>query len=1009
MFSYGRDARAQIVPPAPPCNNASGTTVTCTGDLQPGISLTSPTPYTALSVNNLNQDIAPGTGIAGISFGNFLGPVTIDSDTDPFRITTHGVNAHGIDASSGYGAVTVMQTGDSFTQGNAAYGIRAASLAGGPVAVSQTGGISTQGDTAHGIEAYCPTCAITVTQTGDIATRGNNAYGIKAHTDFPKSVPGNSVTVTQAGAITTHGDQAYGIFASAQAVTVTQTGDITTWGVGAYGIEARAGGPKDATHGPVTVTQTGTITTFGDSAIGINVRGLAVTVTQTGNISTSGDRAYGISASSGGGLMTVTQTGNIATQGNYSHGIRAYCTGCTVVVTQTGSITTQGNYAYGISAISRDGRSVSVTHGGDIITRGFNANGIVAVSRAAGSVAVSHTGSIVTNGVNASGILGASIDSDVAIAVGPDSLVQGGRGRGAGVSFGFLEPGADGVGNTLTNWGTVSALSGRAVRSGSGNETIDNYGTIVGTVGLGSGKDVFNNRPGGVFEARSTSDFGSGLDMFNNRNDAVVHTAFDPNHSEATAFVHLEQFNNKGLISLIDGGVGDSFTIANRPGGTNVQFNGSGRSALAVDTFLGGPGSKSDTVTVRGNTSGRTRLIVNNANPGPGQLNREGIPVVFVDGNVHASNFYLEKPIDTGFFDYDLVFVPTGSGQFELRSHPGGGAHILPHVVSATHETFHDSMETWFDRTADLRVLLARGSACEQIAAYEERARCETLYEIAPAIWARGSGSWFNFDDTGTTKANGKTYRYDLSRDLNIWQVESGIDFGKEDVLAPDDLLVLGILGGAVKSSLEFDALARSYELSNLEAGAYATYLRGGFFLDTLFKAFFGDIEPKGAIEFPGTVDTQTYGVRVDSGYRFGGFQSGPFVEPLATLAVSWTHIDDFSRGGNRVNFSDDEQVRGRLGMRAGTSMQVWDGATFEPFVVGSLWGLLAGEHSADLTSLGTTMTFTDKPSDLWGEVSAGVNLFNFSQTTMVFAKVDYTFGEDLSGQGGKAGIRIAW
>ena len=245
MFSYGRDARAQIVPPAPPCNNASGTTVTCTGDLQPGISLTSPTPYTALSVNNLNQDIAPGTGIAGISFGNFLGPVTIDSDTDPFRITTHGVNAHGIDASSGYGAVTVMQTGDIFTQGNAAYGIRAASFAGGPVTVSQTGGISTQGNTAHGIEAYCPTCAITVTQTGDIATQGNNAYGIKAHTDFPKSVPGNAVTVTQAGAITTHGDQAYGIFASAQAVTVTQTGDITTWGVGAYGIEARAGGPGE--------------------------------------------------------------------------------------------------------------------------------------------------------------------------------------------------------------------------------------------------------------------------------------------------------------------------------------------------------------------------------------------------------------------------------------------------------------------------------------------------------------------------------------------------------------------------------------------------------------------------------------------------------------------------------------------------------------------------------------------------------------------------------------------
>jgi hypothetical protein len=32
------------------------------------------------------------------------------------------------------------------------------------------------------------------------------------------------------------------------------------------------------------------------------------------------------------------------------------------------------------------------------------------------------------------------------------------------------------------------------------------------------------------------------------------------------------------------------------------------------------------------------------------------------------------------------------------------------------------------------------------------------------------------------------------------------------------------------------------------------------------------------------------------------------------------------------------------------------------------------------------------------------VNLFNFSQTTAVFAKVDYTFGEDVQGVGGKAG-----
>ncbi|MEZ0278414.1 MAG: hypothetical protein ACAH04_04325 [Methylibium sp.] len=42
---------------------------------------------------------------------------------------------------------------------------------------------------------------------------------------------------------------------------------------------------------------------------------------------------------------------------------------------------------------------------------------------------------------------------------------------------------------------------------------------------------------------------------------------------------------------------------------------------------------------------------------------------------------------------------------------------------------------------------------------------------------------------------------------------------------------------------------------------------------------------------------------------------------------------------------------------------------------------------------------------DVWGEVSAGVNFFNFGTGTTVFAKVDVTFRDDLSGVGGNAGM----
>ena len=67
-------------------------------------------------------------------------------------------------------------------------------------------------------------------------------------------------------------------------------------------------------------------------------------------------------------------------------------------------------------------------------------------------------------------------------------------------------------------------------------------------------------------------------------------------------------------------------------------------------------------------------------------------------------------------------------------------------------------------------------------------------------------------------------------------------------------------------------------------------------------------------------------------GYRFGSFNGGAFIEPLATISVNWAEINGFSLGGNRVSFN-----------------------------------------------------------------------------ASVFAKVDVTFGDDLDGIGGKAGMRVTW
>jgi outer membrane autotransporter protein len=311
-----------------------------------------------------------------------------------------------------------------------------------------------------------------------------------------------------------------------------------------------------------------------------------------------------------------------------------------------------------------------------------------------------------------------------------------------------------------------------------------------------------------------------------------------------------------------------------------------------------------------------------------------------------------------------------------------------------------------------LRVLLAGGAspaAYDPNAKYAEGMPAPSGGKFTPAVWARGSGGFLDRDANASTTAFGRTYDYNLDRDLDAIDWQMGLDLGKRDLLSPGDILVFGLLGGFVHGDLDYDHLARQFDFSGGQVGGYATYLKGGLFVDTLFNAQLMQLETA-TRGFPGSLDANTFGVRTDTGYRFGSFHGGAFLEPLATLAVTWADIEGFSLGGNTVSFDDDAQLRGRLGLRVGTTMQAWSGTSMEPFVIGSVGSNLSGaDNQATLVSNGTTFRLVDEPSDVWGEVSAGVNFFNPTANTAVFAKADVTFGEDMDGVGGKLGMRVAW
>jgi autotransporter family porin len=557
----------------------------------------------------------------------------------------------------------------------------------------------------------------------------------------------------------------------------------------------------------------------------------------------------------------------------------------------------------------------------------------------------------------------------------------------------------------IFNTGTITADSLLAIDTFGARTTIVNEGAgvITGFVDLTEFNDLFVNQSGGTFQARGESDFGAGFDQFNNWSGGTVHAL------GSTSFVNLDRFTNSGLISMVNGSTSDVFEISNTAGQTNLAFVAQSGSTLAVDAFLGGPGSNADNFIINGNVTGQTLLKVNNTNRGPGAFNRS-IPVVFANGDVKSNAFFLERPIDTGLFEYDLHFVPTNSGFFELRSHPGGGSHVLPRFATAAQDIFFVGNDTWFDRSADLRVLLNGGApgGAPPDARYLNGA--QPVPGITPAVWVKGSGTWLKQDDKAQTESSGRIYRYDLNRDLDVAHFQTGVDFGAIDVLSQGDMLIYGVLGGAILGDLDYNQIARQFDISGGEVGTYATYLRGGLFVDTLLKADFVEFDSNGALGVPGSFNSTAWGVRTDAGYRFGSFRRGLFIEPLATIAFNWVDVEDFTVGGNKAILHDESVIRGRLGLRLGTSTEVWSGTLMEPFVIGSVWGNLGSDtNRATLTSNGTTFHFQDDLDETWGVVSAGVNFFNFAANTTVFAKLDVIFGDETDGVSGKGGLRVSW
>ncbi|VCU70690.1 Autotransporter beta-domain protein [Pigmentiphaga humi] len=390
-------------------------------------------------------------------------------------IRTTGLQSAGLLAQSitgGGGLALAASSDNSLFSGT----VRLGSTKGGsnytnPVAVNLTGGsIATSGAMSPGIVAQ------------DIGGGGGLSLvdatnvvlgGVTNSSSYTGSTSNNSAAVTNGAAITTSGAGSIGIVAQSVA--------------GGGGLAYASGSA-----------------TLGGAPSGSNAG--AVLVNSNAAISTSGVNAFGILAQSvgGGGGAVISTGGAVAPTFKAGSGNAS-----AVTVNVNASIATTGAGAHGVVAQSVRGGGGLVTNGTTTVMQGgtSGSSGLVKVNVASGV-------NVVATGQGAVGIkTWSSTDPIVNIASG--ATVVGGTG-GSALEF-------EGPTNELNNSGSVGSIDGAdgaAVRTISGDTTVNNSGALQGNIHLAKdGSNLVHNLGTGTLVAGSTLDLGdTGL----LRNDGVL-------------------------------------------------------------------------------------------------------------------------------------------------------------------------------------------------------------------------------------------------------------------------------------------------------------------------------------------------------------------------------------------------------------------------------------------------------------------------------------------------------
>lgn len=831
----------------------------------------------------------------------------------------------------------------------------------GPATINTTGSI-TSINASSLVSGNGDSGDVSVTQNGVITAGGIVAYSFVSGNGNAGSVlidnAGNVAGRLYAGSIVVG-------FGNASAVSITNSGNVVIADPASddYAIEADSHASNAGYSGSVTIASTGNI---GGGAGGIYARTWAngtgdtgdIVIGSTGDIaSKQGIAALAFATLGHAGNVFITSTGNItaaiASGTSFAINAASISDGSSGGVTIESSGNLVSTAADGIVALSQSKQAnssiVSVKSTGNIDALDYGIRAMSQAEASAGSVTIISKGNIrAGKAAIVAESSGGSGDGDINIEV--DGNLHGGQ---HGVIF------LGGITNSLkiARGSVVLGETGYAIAGSTGDETIENAGTVIGNVGLGSGVNNFYNLNGATYISGTIINLGAVGRFENSGLFSIGKIGAAPQTAQLTgSFVQ-----NADGVFVVDTarGTADRLNIsgsAELAGKVLPKFGGMGGATQHYTILSADGGITNNGMTVSGNTLVvKYDLLFPNANDMVLAVTADFVTAGLTP-NQRATATHLQNSLVAGGGGLGSVFGYLG-GMVDAGSYAKALDRLHPEPYLAQSQS----------------VLLSSLAFADGVW------NCSDFGGAGVVRRGDGTCGWARMGSSRTTR--NRTVE-NIGFDNTAWSGSAGMQFG----LAPNWLV--GVSVGYERSNITVDDRARSHG-DLFQFGAGALYRQYGWELSGTLSAGVGSFDTTRLSVLPGTNATGSnsnsyLSGRLRTAYAFG--IDAAYLKPMVDVdltALRRGGIVENGAGaaGQSVRSQTDAILSVAPAVEIGGQIQINQDMALRPYVRG-------GVRLFDKSDLTATASFLGSPPDASpftvsapldrtvGEVAAGVDLW---------------------------------